>query len=228
MHTTTTSSSAPSAPTAPSDLTAPAAIRDPSSPSPWRPRARVVDQVRPDQLGGPTPCDDFDVRALLGHLVGALRRVGVVGRGLNVLDHPAATPGVPDNGWPAVWAATADEVARVWQDEALLGRTFHLPWATLSGIGVLASYTGELTLHTWDLAVATGQPVEWDPRAVSLGLESLRRALPADGRSALFDAVRASQPPELAPMSDPFGVAVEVSAYASLIDQLVAWSGRHP
>ena len=63
---------------------------------------------------------------------------------------------------------------------------------------------------------------------VSLGLASIRRALPAEGRAARYDAVRASQPAGAPPMSDPFGEAVEVSAYASLIDQLVAWSGRRP
>jgi uncharacterized protein (TIGR03086 family) len=188
----------------------------------------AIEAVRPDQLDGPTPCDDFDVRDLLGHMVGALRRVGVVGRGLNVLDHPAVTPGVPDDGWPAVWIATADDVEAVWADHALLGVTVELPWATLTGAEVLASYTGELTLHTWDLAAATGQRVTWDPRVVSLALGSIRRALPAEGRAARYDAVRASQPAGVAPMADPFGEAVEVSAYASLIDQLVAWSGRRP
>jgi uncharacterized protein (TIGR03086 family) len=188
----------------------------------------TIDTIRADQLDGPTPCDDFDVRGLLGHMVGALRRVAVVGRGLNVLDHPAATPGVPDDGWPAVWAATADEVEAVWADDALLERTVELPWATLSGAEVLASYTGELTLHTWDLATATGRRVAWDPRVVSLALGSLRRALPAEGRAARYEAVRAAQPAGVAPMSDPFGEVIEVSAYATLIDQLVAWSGRRP
>ena len=47
----------------------------------------------------------------------------------------------------------------MWADDALLDLTVELPWATLSGTEVLASYTGELTLHTWDLATATGQQV---------------------------------------------------------------------
>jgi len=32
--------------------------------------ARLVDAVRPDQMGLPTPCSDWDVQALLAHLVG--------------------------------------------------------------------------------------------------------------------------------------------------------------
>ena len=44
------------------------------------------------------------------------------------------------------------------------------------------------------------------------GAASIRRALPAEGRAARYDAVRASQPAGAPPMSDPFGEAVEVSA----------------
>ena len=31
--------------------------------------ARIVDHVTPDQLGGPAPCTEWDVRALLNHLI---------------------------------------------------------------------------------------------------------------------------------------------------------------
>src|SRR4051794_40745996 len=32
--------------------------------------AALIRTVRPEQLDGPTPCTEFDVRALLGHVVG--------------------------------------------------------------------------------------------------------------------------------------------------------------
>ena len=188
----------------------------------------VIAGVRPDQLDGPTPCDGLDVRDLLGHVTGALRRVGVIGRGLDVQAHPAATPGVPDDGWPAVWSATAEEVERVWSDPALLARTYQLPWASLTGAAVLATYTAEITLHTWDLAVATGQPVAWDDGVVARSLDAMRQALPTASRAAQYAAVEATLPPEARPMPAPFADAVEVAADASPLDQLVAWSGRRP
>ncbi|MES3014490.1 MAG: PAS domain S-box protein, partial [Pseudomonadota bacterium] len=48
------------------------------------------------------------------------------------------------------------------------GRTMRLPWATCSGAAMLVSYLNEVTVHTWDLAMATGQRPAWDPEVVSL------------------------------------------------------------
>jgi uncharacterized protein (TIGR03086 family) len=222
MHTTTASTPAPDPTIGPIDDPRPIFARAVAIAGP------VVAGVRPDQLDGPTPCVEFDVRTLLGHLTGALRRVGVLGRGLNLYDHPAATPGVPDDGWPAVWSATSREVERIWQDDALLARTYELPWATLPGPAVLATYTAEITLHTWDVAVATDQQVEWDDEVVAFALAAMQQALPAEGRTAHYEAVAATLPPEAPPMSAPFGEALEVAAAAPTIDRLVAWCGRSP
>ena len=168
--------------------------------------------VRPDQLDGPTPCTDYDVRHLLGHLVAVLHRVAAVGRGADPFSVPLVVEDVSDDGWSAAASAAAAEVAGVWSDDALLDRPMMLPFGTLPGAAALASYVGEVTTHTWDLAVATGQSPDWDGEVLAVGLTAIRAKLPS-----------ASRPPQV-----PFGDAVPVPADAPLVDQLVGWQGRDP
>jgi uncharacterized protein (TIGR03086 family) len=188
----------------------------------------VIAGVRADQLAHPTPCPDFDVRALLGHLVAVLDRVAALGRG----DDPFAGPGVAvdvaDDGWLEAWFDAAHGVRAAWRDDAVLSRVIHLPWSQLPGGPTLLSYLSEVTVHTWDLAAATGQRPAWDPEVVAASLEAMRRALPARGRAAKLEAVMATMPEEYRGGPPPFADAVGVPDDAPLIDRLVAWNGRRP
>lgn len=168
--------------------------------------------VRPDQLDGPTPCTDYDVRHLLGHLVAVLHRIAAVGSGADPFSVPQVVDGVPDDGWPTALTAAARRMTEVWADDAVLDRPLRLPFGTMPGAAALTSYAGEVTTHTWDLAVATGQVPEWDPEVLTVGLAAIRQKLPS---------------PERGPQI-PFADAVPVPADAPLVDQLVAWQGRDP
>lgn len=92
---------------------------------------------------------------------------------------------------------------------------------------MLVSYLNEVTVHTWDLATATGQRPAWDPRIVSLAFDGIR-FLPGENRSAVFEAVRSTMAPEQRNFADPLADAVPVPDDAPLIDRLVAWNGRRP
>jgi uncharacterized protein (TIGR03086 family) len=186
----------------------------------------VIAAVRPDQLDDPTPCTEYDVRTLLGHLVTVLGRVAALGRG----DNPFALPpvAVADDGWVEAWFDAAYEVQTAWSDDAVLERMMRLPWAEEPGAGMLAHYTSELTVHTWDLATATGQRPEWDERVLDVAFEASRRSLPAEDRAACFAEVARRMPAGMAPPGAPFAEAVPVAEDAPLIDRLVAWSGRRP
>ncbi|MGH9156191.1 MAG: TIGR03086 family metal-binding protein [Acidimicrobiales bacterium] len=192
--------------------------------------ASVVAGVGPDQLDGETGCPEYDVRALLGHLLLVLERVAIIGRAGDpmAMETREPAPAVADDGWGAAWADAAIDVAEAWADGASLDRVVILPWSQESGAGTLAGYLNEVTVHTWDLAVATGQRPEWDPRVVELAFDAIRRNLPGEGRAAMFEAGRQQMPEAMGDWADPFAEAVEVAAGAPLIDRLVAWNGRRP
>ncbi len=183
----------------------------------------VIVGIRADQLANPTPCSEMDVRTMLGHLVGVLDRIAALGEG----NDPFAVPETfaSDDGWVDAWAASARHAADAWSDDAVLEQPMALPWIQGTGADVLASYFSELTVHTWDLATATGQQPDWDDTVVSAALAE-RDFLPAENRLALFQEISASM--GLDDVAVPFADAVAVSDDSPAIDRLVAWNGRDP
>lgn len=188
----------------------------------------VIAAVAPEQLDRPTPCDDYDVRQLLGHLVGVLRRVAVVGSGGDALSVPQIADDVAGDAWSAAWLDAAHQVQAAWSDDAVLARMVRLPWTELPGAAALALYTNEITVHTWDVATATGQRPDWDAQVLEVAFAAIRQGMPAGGRSAAFEAMRASLPQALRHAKAPFAEAVDVGDDAPAIDRLVAWNGRRP
>ncbi len=183
----------------------------------------VIAGVRPDQLTGATPCPEMDVRAIIGHLVGVLDRISALGNDedpFSVIETHA-----PNDNWSDAWATSGTRCVNAWRDDAALERPMALPWIQGSGAEILTSYFSELTVHTWDLATATGQQPDWDDTVVTAALEA-RPILPAENRRAVFEEISAAM--GLDEVAIPFAEAVPVQDDAAAIDRLVAWNGRDP
>lgn len=188
----------------------------------------IIAGVRADQFELPSPCHNFTVKGLLDHLVFVLHRVATIGRGEDAFAPGSlGDPVIEHLDYEADWLAAADSVDDVWSDDALLDSTVVLPWATMTGAEMLAMYVSEITTHTWDVAKATGQQVRWDDAVCQLSLDTMHRDLPMADRTPMWEAFRATAPTNLQ-FDAPFANAVAVSSDASLIDQLVAWTGRQP
>ncbi|MEU6934075.1 TIGR03086 family metal-binding protein [Streptomyces sp. 2RAF24] len=172
---------------------------------------RTVAAVRAEQLDGPTPCTEFTVRRLAGHLVAVLRRIALAGRGGDVTTLPTVADDLANTEWQDAWDAAVREVETAWADPAILGRTLTLPFGTIPGAAAAAVWTSEFTVHTWDVATATDQIPDWDPELVAVSYAAMKRGLPDGPRDGA-----------------PFGAAVDVDADAPAIDRLVAWCGRKP
>lgn len=165
--------------------------------------------VPSDLMSAPTPCDDFDVRTLLAHLLTTVRRPRAFAEGADGLALPHVITGVADDMLAATYAADADAAVAAWADEALLDARMRVPWGEVAGREALAGFLNETLVHGWDLAVSTGQDPEADPVLAARAFESIRRDLPAEGREHL-----------------PFGPVVEPAGDAGPTERLANWSGR--
>ena len=189
----------------------------------------VIATVRADQLANPTPCTEYDVRQLLRHLVGVLPRVAAMGRGADPMRVTAPDiDGISDDEVTPAWLAAVAEAEAAWADGSALDRTIVLPWATDTGAAALLGYVSEVTVHTWDIARATGQTPAWNEQAVENAYALMRNWLPGVGRAEIFAEVRKKMGPAAAASGDAFAEVVPVPRDAPPIDRLVAWNGRQP
>jgi uncharacterized protein (TIGR03086 family) len=172
----------------------------------------IVAAVESGQLTLPTPCAEYDVRALLSHMVGGLNRIAVVGEGGDAMAVAPRADDVPDDGWLAAYAVARARVTAAWADEACLDALVKVPWGKVPGRIALSGYVQEILTHGWDLARATGQPTELDPELASWVLAVAQRILPPEPRGGEI----------------PFGPVLPVPPGAGLYAQLAAWLGRQP
>ena len=182
----------------------------------------TVRDVRPDQLDRPTPCEGMTVRDVLAHLVSALGMVEALATGgdpMAVRDQPL------ESGFTEAWLDAAHRVQAAWADDAVLDRPMALPWQQGTGADLLLGYVNEVVVHTWDLAVATGQAPPADDGLVQVALDRMP-ALPAEGRREMFEQISADM--GLDEVAVPFAEVVPVPEGAPAIDRLVAWNGRDP
>ena len=170
----------------------------------------LIAAVRPDQFGSPTPCPDFDVRTLIGHLVATTERARVIGAGGSPSDVPLVVPNIPDDAAGEAFAASAARVWEVWDDDTRLTASVQVPWGTVPGAEALWGYLNEALVHGYDLAVATGQPAEADPAVAAPVLDRIAGILPGGFRGGPV----------------PFAAVVEPAAGAGPTERLANWSGR--
>jgi uncharacterized protein (TIGR03086 family) len=170
----------------------------------------IVANVRPEQFGLPTPCDEFDVRTLLCHMIAGNERFAVVATGEPIESRPAMASFAEDDA-AAAYRSSAGAVSAAWHDPAALERPARLPIGEVPGEVALAIHTVETIVHGWDLARATGQPTEIEPELCAVAWEASK---------GIGDDLRGA--------GRPFGPVVFVPPTASDTARLVAWLGRQP
>jgi uncharacterized protein (TIGR03086 family) len=168
---------------------------------------RLIGTVRREQLALPTPCTQWDVRALLGHVLAVARRSALVG------GDDRSTPALPQiidvqgHDWSRAFDAAAAEARSAWARPHVLTGTTPGPWGRLPAPVTLSGFVLELAAHAWDLAASIGERRPLDPRLATAALQIATRLVPSE----LRDDGRAFAPPIAPPVgADP---ATRLAAY---------------
>ncbi|MFD5898730.1 TIGR03086 family metal-binding protein [Streptomyces sp. NPDC060366] len=166
----------------------------------------VLRGVRDDQLTLPTPCVEYDVHGLLDHLFQVITNFqALAGKGESDFGSP---PERLSDDRRERFAAEIDGLIGAWAapgaEDGLTG-AMNMPARTVGAMAL-----GDLTVHSWDLARATGQPYEPDAAVVRmLGVEFAALAPTARSMNVF---------------GEPFPVGGDATAFESLL----AETGRDP
>ena len=175
-------------------------------------------QVARREMTLPTPCTDWDLKALLAHLAASMADLESALR-TGHLDPEPDDPATPDPDDPTIPALDGDDPVELLRDRAanllfacyahhgpdqfVLVGDMPLPAEIVTCTGAV-----EIAVHGWDVRAARGRGAPIPP---ALATRMLRLSpFLVTGREGLF------------------GTPVQVPAQASPGDQLVAYLGRHP
>lgn len=160
-----------------------------------------------ESLGAPTPCAEYDVRALLNHLFAIVVHFQAL-----AAKQSADLSDVPDRlaepDWRSRFEAETTKLVTAWSapgaDEGTTG-SMDMPARTVGSMVLL-----DLTVHIWDLARATGRSCEPDPAVVAGLTQEVERMAPMARKAKIF-----AEPVDLPEGATPF-------------ERLLAMTGRDP
>ncbi|QIB42630.1 TIGR03086 family metal-binding protein [Streptomyces aureoverticillatus] len=117
-----------------------------------------VHTVRADQWDAPTPCADWTVRDLVGHLtVEQLWVPPLVRDGAALADVGDSFDGDELGPDPvASWDTAAEAARAAFEEPGALERTVHLSYGDTPAHDYCAQMITDLVVHSWDLARAIG------------------------------------------------------------------------
>ncbi len=160
----------------------------------------VLRNIKPADARAATPCSEYDVEALVDHVLEALGGLGAIaGVGGSAPAHDSYEDRV---------STVAGDVITAWKSVDL-GGTVQTPGGERPADFVVRIIALELVLHGWDLAQATGQVPH-----ISDSLVAYVREL----TTPVIEAVRGTS----------IKPAVEAPAGASPLDAFAAFAGRVP
>jgi len=158
--------------------------------------------VAPDRSTDPTPCAQWDVQALIDHIAGGPAYL------LGALGEPVEVSGADASTYAQLRERCLAALRRPGADAARCVSPLGFEWSVTEAAA--GTFMDQL-VHTWDLAVATGQDTRLDPRLVEACVAMFLPDMPERGRAAGL-----------------IGPAVPVPADASAQVRLLAAMGRQP
>jgi uncharacterized protein (TIGR03086 family) len=139
---------------------------------------RCVVGIGTDQLELPTPCEGWNVRELLNHIIAGNLWAAELAGGRTIAEVGSALDGdMLGTNAAAAYDASAEAAARAFEAPGALDAPCAVSYGPVPGSVYAGHRLVDVLIHGWDLATATGQPADLDPQLVDACWDVVRPQL---------------------------------------------------
>ncbi len=167
----------------------------------------IAGKIRDDQLDGATPCTEFTVEGVLGHMTSLASGFAPMFRGEDPPGESASTGAA--GSVTARFALAMNDLLNAVQSPGALDRVIQTPSGEMPGAVFARLVALDGLVHGWDLATSTQQ--DWHPP------EGVVAEVETFARQAISPEMR---------NGDAFGPEVTAPRDADTLTQLLAYTGR--
>ena len=147
--------------------------------------------IAADQWELPTPCDGWTVHELLNHIVAGNLWAAELGRGRSIADVGSTLDGDMLGADPVgAYDRSAESAAATFEAPGALDSPCAVSYGPVPGSVYAGHRFIDVLVHGWDLATATGQATDLDPKLVDACWEVLRPQLSMLQASGAFGVAR--------------------------------------
>ena len=164
---------------------------------------QIIANVKSDQMSASTPCGEWDVKALIDHIIqGTMVFAGTLA---------GEEPGTAGGGSPAeVYRSSAEKVLEEAMKPGEMEKKYETPFGEMSGGEFMFGAFMDNLVHGWDLAKATGQNTDLNEGHAQAVFEAF---------APMMDGMR---------QGGAFGPEVSVPEDAGVQHRMLGMMGRQP
>jgi len=150
---------------------------------------QVIAKVAPADFKLPTPDTEWNVRRLIKHMLYELSWTADIVHGATMAEVGDKYDGnLIGESLPAAWQAAANAAEQA-IDRCDLNSIAHLSYADRTVAEYLKEAASDQLIHSWDLGVAIGQKVKFDPDIAQLIYDDTLPGAPTMSATGLFAPV---------------------------------------
>jgi len=170
----------------------------------------IIAGVSSDQFSASTPCVEWNVQSLINHNIKVSQAFHGMLTGSGGVDPFDVSGPIPAEGAVAAFEGSTGALLEAIKASGALEKVVDAPFGKMPGSQLIMIPFADLLIHKWDLAKATGQDSSMD--------------------SSMTDACYALLAPMMEGLraSGNFASEVSVPVSASVLDKLLAITGRQP